>query len=160
MLGVEGVKKKMNKRSHLGIVSFSSLAVGGLIYLFWRTDDLLMFQWAKYLNAYDRILEVRLMAEIYRQHFPDWVLFSLPNGLWMFSYSCLLGLIWGNKDCLNFLKWLLPVLIGFILIEAGQSVHVVPGTFDMLDVLLYIAGAIGGYFVIKPNTIKWNSYNA
>lgn len=73
---------------------------------------------------------------------PDWFLFSLPDGLWIFSYTSLVLLIWRNKINRENFFWIAIIPILIILSELGQLFNIVPGTFDLIDVLLYSLGAI------------------
>ena len=71
---------------------------------------------------------------------PDWLLFSLPDGLWVFSYVSLILLLWDNR--LNGYNSFWVFLIPFLAIasEFGQLLGFVSGTFDITDLIFYILG--------------------
>jgi len=117
-----------------------TLLIGGLIYIFFRTEKLIMFDWIEDYNI--SILNIRTLTSEYYDKLPNWFLFSLPDGLWLFSYTSLILLIWRNKiDRENFI-WIVIIPILIILSELGQLLNIVPGTFDLVDILLYSLGVI------------------
>ena len=99
-----------------------------------------MFDWIEDYNI--SILNIRTLTSEYYDKLPNWFLFSLPDGLWLFSYTSLILLIWRNKiDRENFI-WIVIIPILIILSELGQLLNIVPGTFDLVDILLYSLGVI------------------
>jgi len=119
-----------------------TLLIGGLIYLAFRTDSLLMFKWFSAASIDTPIELIRGMTLTAKNSLPDWFLFSLPDGLWIFSYTSLVLLIWRNKINRENFFWIAIIPILIILSELGQLFNIVPGTFDLIDVLLYSLGAI------------------
>ncbi|AFU69427.1 hypothetical protein P700755_002686 [Psychroflexus torquis ATCC 700755] len=119
-----------------------TLFIGGLIYVAFRTDSLLMFKWFSAASIDTPIELIRGMTLTAKNSLPDWFLFSLPDGLWIFSYTSLVLLIWRNKINRENFFWIAIIPILIILSELGQLFNIVPGTFDLIDVLLYSLGAI------------------
>ena len=119
-----------------------TLLIGGVIYLAFRTDSLLMFKWFSAASIDTPIELIRGMTLTAKNSLPDWFLFSLPDGLWIFSYTSLVLLIWRNKINRENFFWIAIIPILIILSELGQLFNIVPGTFDLIDVLLYSLGAI------------------
>jgi len=117
-----------------------TLLIGGLIYIFFRTEKLIMLKWIENYNT--SILNIRTLTSAYYNKLPDWFLFSLPDGLWLFSYTSLVLLIWKNKINRENFFWIAIIPIFIILSEFGQLLNIVPGTFDLVDILLYSLGAI------------------
>ena len=115
-----------------------TLIIGGLIYISFRTDSLLMFKWFAALSLDSQIENLRDTTFTIREHLPNWFLFSLPDGLWVFSYVTLTLLIWGNSINKRNLFWVF--LIPFIAIssELLQLFNIAPGTFDAIDLIFYI----------------------
>jgi hypothetical protein len=59
---------------------------------------------------------------------------QLPDGLWAYAFfSCIL-IIWERK--INWM-WLIMVFLVFVLFEFFQYVHLINGTGDILDVIIY-----------------------
>lgn len=127
-------------------LSLMILTVGGLIYVGWRSKSLPMFGYFEKLGLNGNIDLFREFANsngIY-----DWVKFSLPDGLWLFSYIFLVDAIWsGYKSVISrIFVYSLPVFS--LLSEFLQYWGLVPGTFDWIDVLSYTF-AILLYITIK-----------
>ena len=99
-----------------------------------------MFKWFDGLALGKPIHYLREMTLTQKAFFPDWLLFSLPDGLWVFSYVSLILWLWDNK--LNGINSVWIFLIPFVAIasEFGQLIGIVPGTFDITDLIFYILG--------------------
>jgi hypothetical protein len=110
-------------------------AIGAAIYLLYRSTHLLVFEW---LTAC-RLLPWVLLAREYCAGFqlPEWLLYSLPDGLWVYAITSWMILIWSRNPPL---PWL---LVGVMLGcggELGQIVGIVPGTYQHLDMVFYLVG--------------------
>ena len=111
------------------------LILGGLIYMTFRTQSLQMFEWLESLHLMPMVQGLRVSYS--HMEFPDWVLYNLPDGLWLLSYMLVIGTIWhkDNNIYATFFLWMLPGLaIGS---ELLQLFKIIPGTFDVLDLLSY-----------------------
>ena len=120
-----------------GICSF---LVGSGIYLCLRSADLQMFQlfpngelpyWARRIRVYAESLNV-----------PEWVRFSLPDGLWLLAYLLLIDGIWGGQYSPTSLFFLAVLPIAIMTAEFLQMIHVIPGVGDWMDMLCYLMGII------------------
>jgi hypothetical protein len=120
------------------------IVIGGLIYVCWRDPNLLMFQWFRGLGLEPLLLRLRLVAAPAQTSMPNWVILSLPDGLWVYAFTAFMIEIWRGADS-TFIKtfWIsLAVLLGAGS-ELGQLAGVVPGVFDLTDFLLCVcAGAM------------------
>lgn len=120
-------------RKFLYILSFVSLTIGGFLYITYRPLGLKMFEWFKLIGAEKFIFSLRQVFSSYTP--PDFFIYNLPYGLWSFSLSTFLILIWKFK----FEKGLLFYLtISFCLVigpEFLQYSKAIPGTFDIIDTL-------------------------
>lgn len=131
---------KPNKRHWLIFISALSLLIGFLIYIVFRSETLLMFQWFRELNIYDFILGIRKSITT---PIPNWVIFSLPYSLWNFSLGTSLIAIW-YKKMNNFIKYSIValVLLFGVVIELLQGLTLLRGTFDIIDFILLNISAI------------------
>lgn len=120
--------------------SFAALLVGGLIYILFRTSTLKMFTWCESIGLWSLTTALRKLTFPFAPKMPEWVLFSLPDGLWIFSYVSLMLFIWNNTVSLKNLFWILIIPFLAISSEIGQGPGLIPGTFDFADLLLYIFG--------------------
>lgn len=109
------------------------IVVGGIIYLGLRAESLLMFQWAEALHIVPMVDALRDSLGPLRKTLPEFVLYSLPDGLWGYSMGMAQALIWQKAP--NKWSWILvggvPALAFFG--EIGQAVDIVPGTFCWND---------------------------
>jgi hypothetical protein len=116
------------------------ILVGGLIYLAFRDTSLLMFHWAGWIGLDSAIEAMRVHSLPHRAAIPDWVLFSVPDGVWVFACTAFFARLWHDGHWAFRVFWigLGPALaIGG---ELGQLpfIGLVPGTFDPADLLFYI----------------------
>lgn len=125
-----------------------SVLIGMLIYVAYGTDTLV-------INKLLRVLQLGALVDYLRNVAPDSfapIRDQVPDGLWVFVGTILMGNIWWGKSTrLNL--WLpCPLLIG-IAGEVGQFVSLVPGTFDYLDILSMLIGYILGNGVGKKRIV-------
>jgi len=132
-----------------------TLFIGGLIYILFRSVSLKMFKWFEIIGLSNIANELRNYTAEYLDEIPNWILFSLPDGLWVFSYVSLLLLVWQNSLSENSLFWILIIPFLALGSEGGQLIGVIPGTFDGYDLLFYSIGMIAP-FVIYKDSINLN----
>lgn len=142
------------KYSKLIFGSLASLILGTSIYILFRSSTLKVFSWLDLLGI--NILEsnIRKSALAVSYNIPDWVLLSLPDGLWLFSYVCLMLYIWKNTITVQNLFWIIVVPAIAIGSEIAQYFGLMQGTFDPMDLLLYVLGGILPLFIFK-NSINY-----
>jgi hypothetical protein len=124
------------------IIAMMALSVGGMIYVFFRPESIMMFNWFPLLGV------VHKQVNVFRTiHIPDFLVYSIPDGLWLFSYILLIGVIWNfNYHRCMFLIMLLPIYA--ITHEILQLYHLVPGYFDILDFVVYVVATLLGISVL------------
>ena len=121
------------------IISIILFFLGGIIYLGYRSKTLLMFKWVNSLNISDTITSWRSFSTQYP--LSDWVLYSLPDGLWLLSYMILIDAVWGtDSKGLSYWLYILP-FIG-IASELIQIILPIMGTFDYIDLTCYISAVL------------------
>lgn len=118
------------------------LLIGGLIYIFWRVDHLFMFRWFDMLGLTPIIESMRAVAMPARPFVPDWILFSLPDGTWVYACVAFFGRLWREGP-----RWAQVLWIGMgpamaIGGELGQIPGWVPGTFDWVDFVCYVVATV------------------
>jgi hypothetical protein len=101
-----------------------------------------MFNWFDKINILEVILDYRLVTLPLGENLPGWFLYSLPDGLWLFSYISVLLTVWNNNISKDNIYWILLVPIIAVFIEFGQLLSIVSGTFDMIDLTFYLIGAV------------------
>lgn len=128
----------MNKRLFFG--SIVTLIVGSLIYMLFRSESLKMFSWLDAIACFEVTQNIRGITLKIVEEIPDWMLYSLPDGLWLSSYICLVLMIWKNKISKENSVWIFGMPLMAIMSEAGQFFKIIPGTFDWMDVIMYLLG--------------------
>ena len=129
------------KRFFLHVVL--TMFVGGVIYVLFRSDTLLMFRWFEFLKLDKLVYSIREYTFYYRKYIPESILFSLPDCLWVYSFTMFLSFYFKN------IFMIMIPCIGSVLTEIGQ-LWFVPGTFDIMDVLYMLAATgIALFFIYK-----------
>lgn len=143
----------MKKTTRLVLCVIFPLTSGGLIYILFRKDSLKMFSWFHKIGLSELISSARVFAPSFVP--PDWVIYSLPDALWLFSFTSLILLLWENKLTLNAILWVAATTVIGIFSEIGQALKLVPGTFDSLDLLLLLlASTISFIITFRNRTTK------
>ena len=117
------------------------LLVGGFIYIAFRSNTLEMFRWFEAINLSGVINQIRESSKPVRKHIPVWVFNSLPDGLWVYSYSSTYILYFRDKSWKNNYWLLFPLLFGSVA-EIAQALNLVAGTFDYLDLIFCLSGSL------------------
>jgi len=125
--------------------------------MLFRTSEPIFFNWisAAGLDSWFSVARQRSLS--LNLHLPEWIVFSLPNGLWAFAYSLLITGIWAGSKSWLLIFWMasIPVLVlGF---ELLQLTGTLPGIFCIHDIAFGIAGLIIG-ILAGTKTINPNHY--
>ena len=141
---------KMNslriKKINLALIhGLSPLLLGGLLYVLFRSTTLRMFNWCSLIGFDGTIQLARTSLFAFKDYFPNWIFYSLPDGLWVYSFSSAILILWDGK--LNI--WLLIPLLSGVFTEIAQGLYLFPGTFDIIDLFLAIIGLILSIIIIN-----------
>lgn len=133
----------------LGVVF---LTFGCAIYLLFRAKTLNIYQWCSLLGLSKFIDYAR--AWLSDWNIPDFVRYSLPDGLYCAAYILIIDAIWKDHDSL--IKHLVIALVPLVTItsEIFQYFGLVKGTFDLYDLLFYSVPLIAYY--INKYYFKFN----
>ena len=119
---------------HVGL----PLLIGGLVYVCFRSESLILFRWLEALHIMPGIQTLRETLDPLRQALPDLVLYSLPDGAWLYAYISFYRLVWAGHSRLWMWVWIglgLGLSLG---LELGQAWGWARGTFDWMDVAVYL----------------------
>lgn len=144
--------------SHRLYIFLSGFAIfiGGLIYILLRPSEHLFFGWISQAGLASWISPARSLSPVLGQLFPDWIVYSLPNGLWAFAYTLLITTIWsGSKSWLKYF-WMASIPLLVLGFEMLQFPGLIPGTFCIQDMVFGVLGLVLGIFV---GTIKTKNNN-
>lgn len=124
------------RRLSFFILSFFAVLTGYLIYLGWR-DVVPSWGFVHHNRQLWHFLRQGLGGNI---HLPEWMVYSLPQGLWAFGFSLCLGGIWYNGPIKVGYSWLMACLVMVVLWEVFQKVGWISGTFCWVDISVGISG--------------------
>lgn len=118
------------------IVATILLLIGCTIYLLFRPQNLLMFKIIDGLGVMSNVVSLKMY--INHNCFPDFIIYSLPAGLWTSSYLMMMYLITKGYTRKSRLMLALPLPITAIVLEFMQLLGLCIGTFDVYDLICYI----------------------
>lgn len=118
------------------IVSTILLLIGCIIYLLFRPQNLLVFKIIDGISFTPYIVSLR--TQVNHDSIPDFVIYSLPAGLWITSYLMMMYLTTKNNTKKLRLMLALPLPITAIVLEFMQFFGWCTGTFDIYDLICYI----------------------
>lgn len=130
----------MNRQWLAILLALLSLVFGFLLYSITRSDNIPLLQWLSGFNE-GRLLHF-FQQSIQNEDMPAWVIYSLPDALWMFSMVLVILMIWNFQLNRHSLQWIILAVFAGILFEISQKYHFVPGTFDVIDLIFILISAI------------------
>jgi hypothetical protein len=113
--------------------------LGAAVYVLFRSPTLRVFQWLDALGLGGLVPAARAWARPIGEHLPGWLLFSAPDGLWVYGLTACLALVWRGEPGRGRRAWLCVGLALGAGGEVGQWMGLVPGVFDGADLLLCLA---------------------
>ena len=116
------------------------LSVGAGIYICFRATELRFFH--IFPDGKLPVWLTNIREWLAKTNVPEWIRYSLPDGLWLLSYLLFMDLIWdeGMKPWKLFFLVMLP--LGTLIAEILQMFHVIPGTGDLFDLIFYLIAII------------------
>lgn len=136
-------KTSVTQKTSLVALSIMFILIGGFIYLFFRPHTLNMFVWLRIINC-EQFFQLREYN--HNLKFLDFLIFSFPNGLWVLSFLIILGLIW-KKHRIIFIIYSSFFTGISILFEFFQKFGLIPGTFDIADIIVLLSSHILGFLI-------------
>jgi len=130
------------------------LLIGGLIYISFRSKALLLFRWFDEIKISGFTNLIRCTLSPMKKYIPNWAIYSLPDGLWVYALSSSLFIIWG-KDCLKSFYRVLIIIAFAPCLEIMQFYNILPGTFDIIDLIFYIIASTVSVLIFK---LKFKKY--
>ncbi len=125
-------KKKLKELLFLVILP---MILGLLIYILSRTNSIYFL---KTINL-----------KIDKLNFDYWIKYNLPDGLWAFSITSLILIIWNWKINFELLTWIIILTFCSILLELKF------GTFDVFDIIFILIGILTPFiYTLKINFKK------
>jgi hypothetical protein len=138
----------MHRTFKIFIHIVTPIIIGSLIYLLFRPKNILVFDYFKILKIDLLINTFRTSVILVKPY--DWIIFCLPGGLWLYSYTYAVGMSWSNEINKKNLFWYLLPLILSISSEFGQFLKIIRGTFDWQDIGFYTLFTILAVVLLPP----------
>lgn len=128
---------QLSKRSKVIrlVLAFLMTFTGGIIYVISR-HDIIFFNWIPY-SILKIIKDIFTTESFYSRYI---FTFCLPDGLWYFSILLFQSVFLG-KTFLSKLIFYISVILPFVW-ELLQKRRDIPGTFDIMDIFVYIISLI------------------
>lgn len=133
------------------IAVIAPLIVGGLIYILFRPETLIMFDWFEKAGLLQFIQDLRTSFKG-KLILPQWIIYNLPDALWILSFTNLMLLIWQLKLTKNSIFWILLAPTIGVFSELGQATGILAGTFDLNDLYFILAASITPFIYPKLKT--------
>lgn len=120
------------------LLAILTLTLGGLIYYAYRTETLVMFKWAEYLGLEKTIINLRNFTS--NSEPSDFIIYCIPNALWTTSYLLAVDALVAKED--HKLLWGISLPIIAIILEVFQALNIIPGTYDIFDLICFLSPMI------------------
>jgi len=130
---------------------FVPVFLGALIYILFRKESLTIFMWIDNISLLDEVMILRNISSGVKEKIPPIVLYSLPDGIWVYSATYLMIMIW-EKDLTYIPAWIwisLPFICS-IIAELLQLGHIIEGQYCSYDMLFYFS-----FFILALINIKF-----
>jgi len=130
----------MKTRSLVLLFIFMILTGGVLIYSVTRSESIYLNQWLAQLG--NGKMQDFFQALIQNAQLPQWIIYSLPDALWMMALTMLVMMIWDFNLHKKSIPWIAIAIAVGILYEIFQGFYIVRGTFDGTDLIFIFMGAL------------------
>lgn len=128
-----------------------ALLTGGMLYLLFRSDKLLMFHAIDWIGLGQTVAAWRQSVSI---TLPDWVVYCLPDALWSAAYILVTDTILNANSIKTRLAVAAVIPFVGVASELLQAANLMPGTFDYFDILAYAIPYILYALIITKTTKK------
>ena len=120
-------------------------AVGIIIYLLFRNNNLYIYDWIEIKPQYKiNLTNLDFIKEN--------LIYSFPDFIWVFTYLNLILIIW-NFEISKISLLFLSLSLFIFLYEILQYYGIMPGTYDFNDFLAYLLGIFATYFINRKKLI-------
>lgn len=112
-----------------------SLLAGAVIYLLFRTKQLLGFTLLRRMGVEpwaDKLRDSSAQVSL-----PDFIIYSLPGGLWSLGYILIIDWLFANQSTSRRRVWAAVIPLIGVGSEILQGASLLAGTFDICDLAFY-----------------------
>jgi len=133
----------------LGLHVLLPIMIGAFIYVVWRSTGLWWFIWAKTVSLENEVTFIRTIFAPIRNYLSHWILYSLPDALWVYAATAYMLLIWSKRKNYEKYIWLFVGPCLGVGSELAQLAGKVPGTFDLCDLTMLIIASILPFILLS-----------
>lgn len=129
------------------------MTIGMLLYVSFRSTSLKMFGWVDNIGFAELTNLIRGFFYPFKKSLPNWIYYSLPDALWLYSFTSIYLILWNNQ--INY--WLIIPFFFGCFVEIAQALKIFEGTYDPIDLILSLIAFILSIFInqlIKTNEKK------
>ena len=112
------------------------MSLGAVIYFITRSEGIYLNQWLSQFNN-GKVLFF-FQSLLTNAQLPDWVIYSLPDALWMFCLVTIILILWDFRLNKHSMLWVFLAACTGIFFEVFQGLGFVRGTFDWTDLLFIV----------------------
>jgi hypothetical protein len=116
------------------------LAIGVLAYAAWRSKDVHVVAWMSRIAPRG----VDAMRGTGAARVPSAIIGSLPDAAWAWAFGAALALVWRGRPWREKAAWLAGGAVVALSAELGQALHLLPGTYDAVDLVAIAIGFVLG----------------
>jgi len=117
-----------------------ALVLGLSIYLICRDIHTPFYNWTVLVGCSGIVDQARQLFS--STLFPDWFIYSLPDGLWMFAFVLFMMMVWDFRFEGIGKVWIISSVCMGISFEICQAFIKGMGAFDWMDMIFLSAGAL------------------
>ncbi len=140
------------KKQGAYLLTILAVFTGGMIYVLWRQDTVRFFGWLDAIGLYPPAETIRAYTLLLYPVIPEWIIYSLPNGLWALAYALIIVYLWRNSNSVIKYFWYATIPMLGIGWEMLQYFGLITGIFCYNDLLLSCAGVgLGTILGLKYN---------
>lgn len=137
------------------IISIAPLAFGSAIYLLYRPKTIVVFKLIRAIGLNEYIDDLRNSSQSIIPIGRGILLYSVPQGLWAFSFLYVILLIWRPNTARPMA--VVSIFCALIVIEGSEIAQLsfLPGTFDINDMICNTVGIAlaGGVAYARRNPV-------
>ncbi len=121
-----------------GIVVVAVSIICGLVIYIECRQALNVHYWTRHNDLNSFVCYIKCVFNVNCIDLPSWVIYSLPNALFIFSFTFLMLNIWNFHVGVDNMVWALIIPILGVGSEFAQLFTFIPGVFDPADLVLNI----------------------
>jgi hypothetical protein len=128
------------------------LLIGTLIYVLFRSNSILFNSWMKDSGFFTYLLKTRLLIQNSNLTLNRYLVYNLPDGLWLFSWLNFLLIIWEFEINKTSRLVIIASFLAAISSELLQGLGFLSGTYDICDLFAYVLATFCVFIIFKQKT--------